>query len=229
MATYYYNGTSGNDYLNYTGPDTLFAQGYGGDDFIWGNNGDDTIFGYEGNDTLKGWNGNDYLYGNQGNDKLEGENGNDFLAGYEDNDTLLGGAGNDTLGDWYHGEPGNDLLDGGEGNDVLYGYGRGTEYDTLTGGGGADKFVLGQETNSSVNGYAYYLGLGYATITDFNWQEGDKIQAFGSINDYSLGTGNWSGNSDLDTGIYYQGDLIAVVQDKSGSDVLLGIDFNFVT
>jgi serralysin len=141
---------------------------------------------------------------------------------------LFGEDGNDTLGDWYHGEPGNELLDGGADNDTLYGYGGGTEYDTLTGGSGADLFVLGVPTSIFMSGYAYYLGAGYATITDFNYQQNDKFQAFGSINDYSLGTGNWSGSGALDTGIYYQGDLIAVVEDRSGYDVLLNYDFNFV-
>lgn len=226
--TYYYYGTSGNDYLNYTGSDKLEGHGYAGDDFIWGNNGDDTIFGYEGNDTLKGWYGNDYLYGNQGNDSLEGEAGNDFLAGYEGRDTLLGGDGNDTLGDWYHGEPGTDSLNGGAGNDVLYGYGGGVEYDTLTGGGGADKFVLGHATQSAFSSqYVYYLGSGYATITDFNWAEGDKFQAYGNSTDYELRFGNATNSSaDNRTLIYYQNDLIAIVQNTR--DVIIAEDFNFV-
>jgi hypothetical protein len=66
-----------------------------------------------------------------------------------------------------------------------------------------------------VNGYAYYLGDDYATITDFNYLEGDKFQVYGSSADYSLGTSNWSGSDALDTGIYYQGNLIAVVQDTT--------------
>lgn len=190
------------------------------------------LFGTEENDYIFGDEGDDALYGFKGDDFLDGWTGNDVVVGYEGNDTLLGYDGDDTLGDWYHGEPGNDYLNGEAGNDILYGYGGGTEFDTLTGGGDADKFVLGQETKDTgvviVNGYAYYLGDGYATITDFNWAEGDKFQAYGSIQDYSLGTSNWSGSDDLDTGIYYQGDLIAVVQDRSGSDVLLEYDFNFV-
>lgn len=213
--------TTGNDFINLgSGNDNIDALA-----------GDDTVFGNGGNDTLFGNDGNDYLYGGQGNDFLDGWVGNDALVGWGGNDTLWGYDGDDTLGDWYHGEAGSDELNGEAGNDTLYGYGRGIEgleYDTLTGGSGADKFVLGQETNSSVYGYAYYLGGDYATITDFNYWEGDKFQAYGSSADYSLGTSNWSGSDALDTGIYYQGDLIAVVQDRSGSDVLLSEDFNFV-
>jgi Ca2+-binding RTX toxin-like protein len=186
------------------------------------------LFGTSEDDYMSGDEGNDALYGFEGDDTVDGWTGNDVVVGYEGNDILLGYDGDDTLGDWYHGEPGNDYLNGEAGNDVLYGYGGGTEFDTLTGGSDADTFVLGQETNISVNGYAYYLGDGHATITDFDYQQGDKFQVYGSIENYSLGTSNWSGSDALDTGIYYQDDLIAVVQDKSGSDVLLEYDFNFV-
>lgn len=217
MANY---PTNGNDWISGTnGNDTIDALG-----------GSDTVFGLSGNDYLYGNTGDDYLYGYDGNDTVSGGTGNDAVVGYGGNDYLYGGDGNDVLGDWYHGESGNDYLSGGAGNDTLYGYGGGTEYDTLIGGGGADKFVLGQETTSFVSGYAYYLGNGYATITDFNWAEGDKFQVFGSISDYSLNQSyNWSGGSALDTAIYYKGDLIGVVQDRSGSQVLLSADFNFVT
>lgn len=186
------------------------------------------LFGTEGNDSIFGDEGNDVMIGAGGDDVVDGWTGNDAVVGWGGNDTLLGFDGDDTLGDWFHGEPGNDYLDGEAGNDVLYGYGGGTEFDTLTGGGDADKFVLGQETTPFVNGYAYYLGDGYATIADFNYWEGDKFQVYGSSADYSLGTSNWSGSDALDTGIYYQGNLIAVVQDRSGTDVLLTEDFNFV-
>jgi Ca2+-binding RTX toxin-like protein len=182
------------------------------------------LFGTEENDYIFGDEGDDALYGFKGNDFLDGWAGNDVVVGYEGRDTLLGGDGDDTLGDWYHGEPGTDSLNGGAGNDVLYGYGGGVEYDTLTGGGGADKFVLGQETNSSVNGYAYYLGSGYATITDFNWAEGDKFQVYGNESDYSLKYDTSS--ADTRTRIFYKDDLIAIVQDTT--NVILSADFNFV-
>ncbi len=191
-----------------------------------------TLFGTSENDVMSGSESNDSLYGFGGNDTISGMSGDDYVVGYQNNDSLFGNDGNDTLGEWYHGEPGSDYLSGGAGNDVLYAYGRnteGAEYDILLGGSGADKFVLGQETNSSLSGFAYYVGDGYATIQDFNWLEGDKFQAYGNINDYSVGTSNWSGSSTEDTGVYYQGDLIAVVEDKSGFNISLGLDFTFVT
>ncbi|GAB1539267.1 hypothetical protein NUACC21_19330 [Scytonema sp. NUACC21] len=133
------------------------------------------LFGTSENDYMRGDEGDDALYGFEGTDVIIGDAGNDAVVGYQGNDYLFGSDGDDTLGEWYHGEPGSDWLDGGNGNDILYGYGRdteGTEYDNLTGGEGADKFVLGQETTTFVNGYAYYLGDGYATIHDFKWWEG---------------------------------------------------------
>lgn len=187
------------------------------------------LFGTSENDYIFGDEGNDAMYGFSGVDVIIGGLGNDAVVGYQNNDWLFGGDGDDDLGEWYHGEPGSDYLHGGEGKDILHGYGRnseGAEYDTLIGGGGADIFALGHETTDE----AYYLGDGYATIVDFTWSEGDKIKVFGSIEDYSLDQSyNWTGDSALDTAIYYKGDLIGIVQDKSGSQVLLTEDFNFVT
>jgi Ca2+-binding RTX toxin-like protein len=175
IMTEYFNGTDGNDYYNYFGPDALIAYGKGGNDYIWGNNSNDFLMGDAGNDTLKGWYGDDWLYGGTGNDQLYGENGKDFLNGY--------------------------------------GQYSSNEKDTLTGGADADVFGLGY--NGSYTEIAY-LGEGFATITDFNSQEGDQIRLGGSINNYSLDqTQNFGGSSSLDTAIYYSGNLIAVLQDTT--------------
>lgn len=162
------------------------------------------------------------IYGRAGNDLLTGGPRNDTLYGEQDNDYLYGKDGNDKL----YGGTGSDYLAGENGDDTLTGFGGGFyENDTLVGGAGADRFILGDQTG------AFYVNVGggesYAIITDFNYRQ-DKFQVFGSASDYSLIPGNWSGSSALDTGIYYQGDLIGVVQDKSGNDVLLPDDFIFV-
>jgi Ca2+-binding RTX toxin-like protein len=199
--TYNYYGTSGNDNFNYTGPDSLYAHGYGGNDFIWGNNGNDSIYGDEGYDTLKGWYGDDFLSGDSGNDALYGEVGNDTLMGWS----------------------GNDILNGGDGNDRLDGYATsGSETDTLTGGAGYDKFVLGGWWGTS------YKGSGHAVITDWN-SAFDYIEINGSASQYELKIGNWVGGSALDTRIYLKGtnDSIAIVQDST--DIQLTTrDFIFV-
>jgi hypothetical protein len=73
-----------------------------------------------------------------------------------------------------------------------------------------DKFVLGHATKSVFSSqYVYYLGSGYATITDFNREEGDKFQAYGNSSDYSLSYDTSS--ADTRTRIYYKNDLIAIV------------------
>jgi Ca2+-binding RTX toxin-like protein len=196
---------------------------------IKGNGGNDTLIGGPKNDYLDGWTGNDYMYGGSGNDTLLGYSGNDYLSGSFGNDSLNGESGNDTL----LGGTGTDTLVGGSGHDSLNAYGGTTgEYDILSGdysssqpsfkgsSDGADTFVLGNAFG------AFYLGSGYATITDFYWYEGDKFQVHGSASDYSLGFYNWSGGSANDTLIYYKSDLIGVVQDTT--NVEISSDFTFV-
>ncbi|MDZ4871554.1 MAG: hypothetical protein CLLPBCKN_000942 [Chroococcidiopsis cubana SAG 39.79] len=184
-------------------------------DFLLGTPEDDVITGLSGTDTLLGQSGNDTLLGGNGDDRVLGEDGNDSIFGDfverdsgTGNDTLFGGSGNDTL----QGGGGNDILDGG-------GLAFGTnEVDTLIGGTGADTFILG-------NGTVYYRGsVSNAEIVDFNIAEGDKIQLFGSISDYSLDQRSiWGG----DTAIFFQGtDLIGLVKDTT--NISLSRDFIFV-
>lgn len=196
MATY--DGTPGDNYYLYTGTDALLAYGYGGNDQLLGNTG---------NDSLYGGIGDDFLVGLEGNDILVGGRDSDTLLGWSGNDKLWGGSGDDSL----YGNLGNDKLRGGFGNDYLDGYGYEPtipEFDTLTGGAGADTFVLG---NSTTSVSVAYQGIGYALITDFNAAEGDRIQIIGGISNYSLQP--ISIGEDTSTAIYYQSDLIGVVKD----------------
>ena len=147
-----------------------------------------------------------------GNDFLVGNSVDNSLSGMRGDDTLVGGSGNDTL----DGGVGNDILTGSNPN--VYNSGSG-EYDILTGGEGTDIFVLGDSYE------AYYQDNGYATITDFNWLY-DWIRVHGSSSDYSLGFGNWVGDSAQDTAIFYRNDAIAVVQDST--NVNFNRDFVFV-
>ncbi|MBE7384848.1 MAG: S8 family serine peptidase [Leptolyngbya sp. SIO1E4] len=166
--------------------------------------------------------GDDFITGNTLNNSLSGMGGNDNLDGDAGDDILNGGAGHDTL----TGGTGTDELWGGDGHDTLIGVApfeqqsEQAEYDVLTGGKGADTFVLGDAFK------AYYVGLGYALITDFFWQEGDTLQAFGHRSSYTLGFGNWHGNALEDTFIYYQNDLIGILQDTT--DVVLSLDVTYV-
>jgi Ca2+-binding RTX toxin-like protein len=127
---------------------------------------------------------NDNLVGENGNDTLSGLGGNDFLLGLSGDDFLFGGSGRDTL----RGGAGVDQLFGGSGNDILQGtnisFSTTNELEDLTGGLGADTFVLGDAFN------VYYLNLDtgsrFARILDFQRSEGDKIQLKGSASDYEL-------------------------------------------
>ncbi|MFN6496426.1 MAG: pre-peptidase C-terminal domain-containing protein [Nostoc sp. DedQUE01] len=133
---------------------------------------------------------NNLLFGNSGNNILNGRAGNDSLDGNLGNDILNGEDGNDSL----QGGPGNDILNGGSGDDILIGVFPGNllppglgESDTLTGGIGVDRFILGDavnvfyDDNNTVN-----PGFGdLATITDFNSSQ-DRIELKGSVEDYLL-------------------------------------------
>ncbi|MDF5738710.1 MULTISPECIES: DVUA0089 family protein [unclassified Nostoc] len=133
---------------------------------------------------------NNFIFGNSANNILNSGGGNDTLDGNFGNDILNSGDGNDSL----QGGPGNDILNGGSGDDILIGVFPGSplppglgETDTLTGGVGLDRFVLGDARNvfyddkSTTN-----AGFGdLATITDFNPNE-DRIELKGSPKDYRL-------------------------------------------
>ena len=208
------SGRGGHDLLSgRQGHDVLF--GGGGNDTISAGKGDDQLFGGVGHDNLYarwgedilfGEDGNDYLGGGRGDDQLFGGNGDDDLWGKFDRDTLLGDAGNDNL----IGGTGNDRLIGGVGNDTLIGVdiniGRGRgERDVLTGQGGNDLMVLGDQTgvfyndqNPNTNGYG-----DYAFITQVDAQ--DQIQLAGSLGDYQL-IGNLSVDGHSGTGIIWKGD-----------------------
>ncbi|HEY9669178.1 MAG TPA: calcium-binding protein [Coleofasciculaceae cyanobacterium] len=233
MADIY--GTNYSDNSTYNGyPDYLYRSslygtnvadnmyGYDGDDSIYGGEGADYIDGGYGDDYIDGGNSGSYtyasdtMYGGYGNDYILGGYGNDYLNGEVGNDTLNGYDGDDTL----LGMGGNDYLDGGAGIDRLDGYASsGTEYDTLTGGGGKDYFVLGGSWGVSYSGNDYYQG-GYATITDWNWEH-DLIEVSGSIYQYSLSYDNYGIGSSAynDTAIWYGNDLIGIVQDSTNVSI----------
>jgi Ca2+-binding RTX toxin-like protein len=89
-----------------------------------------------------------------------GTNGNDTITPGFISPGVIGGfptSANDTL----NGGLGADILIGGGDSDILIG---GAGADTITGGLGADSFRF------------QFLSEGVDVITDFSWQEGDKIQ-----------------------------------------------------
>jgi Ca2+-binding RTX toxin-like protein len=220
MATI--NGTFFNDNNTVNGDNTFHPSLIGtnaadiisgslGNDIIRGENGNDLIDGGGDNDQINGGRGNDIILGGQGDDSIDGGNDDDDVQGNAGNDILLGGGGNDKL----FGGSGNDILSGGGGDDILIGFNgvNGNELDQLIGFGGADTFVLG---NKSISFYLNSSGSSSAHIKDFTFSEGDKIQVNGSVFGYTLNkSANTIGGSALDTRIFKNGDLIAVVEDTT--------------
>lgn len=178
------------------------------------------------NQTLRGGAGSDILSSLSNSSSISGGAGDDILTGSAENDTIDGGEGNDIL----LGLGGNNTLSGGAGNDILTGGGIAVNnndlqvtadtngIDTITGGPGADKFVLGGKPGSQLgtSPVILYNSAGnkdYALIKDFNAGE-DTILLGGSKNSYRLD----SSPSGLPTGtaIYQQNELIAILQGSSG-------------
>ena len=202
-------GGAGDDYLDGGEGDDMLSGGSGADTLLGGNGNDtlvggggaDNMVGGKGNDTyildnaaqvvveLPGG-GIDLIRstfsitlsanvenltligtglagtGNDGNNAMNfSAEGGGTLSGLAGRDTLTGGAGNDTL----DGGADSDTLFGGEGDDVLIG---GAGADRMTGGEGADRFVIRHgETGAT--------GSTGDTITDFNRDEGDRIDLSG--------------------------------------------------
>ena len=110
----------------------------------------------------------------------------------------------------------------GVGDDWIGGFGSGKfENDILTGGEGADIFVIGDAHKPHYTANQ----SSYAVITDFKYWEGDKIQTKSGIGNYSLNYNSSAGT----ISISHQNNLIAVVENVSSRfDVLLSEDFRFV-
>lgn len=118
------------------------------------------------------------------------------------------------------GQAGHDHLVGGTGDDWLNGYGGDSDRDRLVGKSGADVFVLGDQVT------AFYQGIGWATIPDFSRFEGDTILLHGCADDYHLKQTAQLRRMAVNTSIYHNGTLLAVVQDSP--NLSLASDFTFI-
>ncbi|MUG97446.1 hypothetical protein F7734_36025 [Scytonema sp. UIC 10036] len=189
---------------------------------LWGTQNKDFIVGHGGADRLQGLGGDDILFGDDvflGNSMTLLTAGSDYLEGGLGNDILWGGPGSDSLF-------GDDTQSKTGGNDILIGSDAVLstnlpQTDYLAGGSGSDTFVLGGSTWGV--SYQYYGSSDYALILDWDYKS-DKIGVTGSLDRYSLRTGNWHGQSNLlDTGIFYNNELIAIISDST--NVNIGRDF----
>jgi Ca2+-binding RTX toxin-like protein len=166
------HGGDGADYID--GGDELYLP-YGGDTAAYG---DSDAFVFVSLATGRGFNGDaerdtlvniENLSGSRFGDLLVGDDGNNVLSGLRGADTLWGGQGADDL----QGGEGDDTLDGGGNGVFLDEWGLFVwNFDELSGGPGADKFVF-----SSIDdiGNSTIAAHPADRITDFNPAEGDQI------------------------------------------------------
>jgi Ca2+-binding RTX toxin-like protein len=152
-----------------------------------------------------GTEGNDTLVGTDGVDTIDGLGGNDDIDGLEGADSLIGGSGNDTLfgGDANFYEGAGDTLNGGLGDD-RYVLGRYDANVLLADAGGTDTVVA--------NSGWWTLAIGFENLElGFDWTS-DGV---------AFGTGNAANN--IITG--FQGWWVNNVLDGAGGDdTLIGGD-----
>lgn len=185
------------------GNDSLY--GNGGEDILAGGDDHDYLDGGTGPDTMQGGAGDDFYIVRDVEDVLEEDplSGQDIaeilvdgwqlgagshveeirlanlaglfsVAGNDLANVIVGNKSDNSL----RGGGGSDTLKGGEGADFLVGssgYAPG-EIDVLTGGPGADRFLLGDLAKRYADNDDLTAGLdSYAKITDFNPAQGDRV------------------------------------------------------
>ncbi|MFM6269894.1 MAG: calcium-binding protein, partial [Dolichospermum sp.] len=153
--------------------------------------------------------------------QITGTAANDSITTGGGNDTINGGAGNDNI----NGGDGNDNIDGVNGASLTPGLG---EKDTLTGGTGSDRFILGNATtayyddgNTLTNG-----SNDYADITDFN--TGDIIQLQGTSSNYLLTVVGADTQILINKPGTEPDELIGIVRNQTGLS-LTGTYFSYVS
>ncbi|MFM6748372.1 MAG: Calx-beta domain-containing protein, partial [Dolichospermum sp.] len=188
---------------------------------ITGTGTDDSITTGGGNDTINGGEGNDTINGGAGNDTINGGDDNDTINAGGGNDTINGGGGNDNI----NAGGGNDIIDGVNGASLTPGLG---EIDSLTGGTGSDRFILGNATtayyddgNTLTNG-----SNDYADITDFNI--GDIIQLQGTSSNYLLTVVGADTQILINKPGTEPDELIGIVRNQTGLS-LTGTSFSYVS
>lgn len=138
--------------------------------------------------------GNADITGNALNNALTGNDAINVLNGATGNDVINAGGGND----WVDGGAGNDVVNGGAGNDNVCGTVRATnggrgDVDQLTGGAGADVFVLGGIAGRFYDDGISGAGRGdYGLINDFVVGQ-DQLQLKGNASQYFVGSSGVNG------------------------------------
>ncbi|KQN82869.1 hypothetical protein ASE90_08825 [Sphingomonas sp. Leaf67] len=196
------------DDVQFTNIERLNVIGSSGNDIITGTDTViDTLFldrisgdrsQASGSDELHGADGDDYLYGRTGDDTIDGGDGNDVLVGT----TRIVEDASSTTSDYDRGE-----------------------IDELTGGAGADRFVLGDLFGAFYTRQTPEGDGNHGVITDYSAADGDVIQLYGTARSYFLR------EVDGDTQIYMIGgrvpELIGIVKNVTGMN-LLDTAFDYV-
>jgi len=232
------------------GSGAVSGTGNGENNKLTGNQLANTLVGDSGNDTLDGGAGWDVLIGGSGDDYYIIDNTRDrvveslsggidtiearvsgyILSDFAENLNLFGtvrsGTGN-SLDNLIVGNAVSNSINGGFGNDTLMAAGSNNGFgqkDTLTGGAGADYFVLGNENGAFYDdGNTSNAGAGdYAYISDFTVGQ-DVLVLSGSVSDYTLVSGAAIGVTGMTGSGFYglfreQGatdELIAVIKSST--------------
>jgi Ca2+-binding RTX toxin-like protein len=233
---------TGNDSITFTGSfNETIATG----------EGDDTISAARGQDNVNGGDGNDLLIVNYSSNTYAGTT--TFPAGISSSIFESGGAWNGSFSAYTNssgnfdsvnfsnierfqitGTTANDTITTGGGNDIITGVnpnsstpGKG-EVDSLTGGAGSDRFILGDlnwigyddgnTTNAGINDYA--------NIIDFDAD--DFIQLRGSSSDYLLTVSGTTTNLYINKPGSEPDELIAILRDRTGLSLTASY-FNYVS
>lgn len=183
---------SANSLVGTSAGETLDISAETADFRVDGRGGNDTIFGGGGHDSLYGGRGDDLIYASLDDSVIDGGTGVDTVSFANSGTAVFAALSSSALGpypdgpfvsrvlknfenvigsdhdDLLAGNRGVNELNGGDGNDNVQAWGSG---DFLTGGLGADTFFpfTGGRPGSVTT-----------TITDFHYNEGDRIDMDGS-------------------------------------------------
>lgn len=242
-------GAGGDTVLGGAGRDTIL--GGDGDDELAGNGEDDVLDGGSGEDLLFGGNGVDTLLGGEGDDNLIGDDGDDTLDGGAGFDLHFGGASNDYFigaedgsGDEFFGGDDPDdaestalgTLSGSDTVDYAavttsitvnlagrFALGDGIGADTLSGGGGADRFLASRdEGDDTIDGGSGLDMLDYSGVAGnvtIDAVAGTAIHA-GLGADEIANLEHFIGGDDDDS--IFGGAASETLQGGAGSDLLSG-------
>ncbi|MGC1525335.1 MAG: calcium-binding protein [Phormidesmis sp.] len=180
--------------------------------------GNDGILGTDQDDTINSGGGNDRIFAGGGNDTINAGDGDDFIRTDQGGDTVIAGTGNDEIE--FLGGGGVDTLIG---VDPENGAGRG-EIDLFRENSNSARLNLRRNAEIFIlgnNDTSFYVGEGdndFAQIQNFKLDL-DRIQLFGSAEQHEIR--RFDANGIRGAGIFFEGDLVAVLEDINISDLSL--------